>query len=325
MELSGMDLGAVALGIVALVWGADRFVLGAAGVARNLGVSTLVIGLVIVGFGTSAPELLVSAMAGLEGATGLAVGNALGSNIANIGLVLGTTALIVPLAVHSGVLKREFPVLLFMCFAVLILLWDGYLGRLDGFILVAALVGLIYWTVRLALRERDHDPLQAEVAEEIPESITMGAAVLWLVVGLVVLLAGARMVVWGAVNIAHAFGVSEVIIGLTIVAIGTSLPELAASIMGALKGEPDLAIGNVVGSNLFNLLGVLGLPALIHPEVLDASVLSRDYPVMLGLTLALFLLVYSRRRTPRIGRGSGFLLLGAYGAYMTTLYFVTVS
>ncbi len=325
MELSGMDLGAVALGIVALVWGADRFVLGAAGVARNLGVSTLVIGLVIVGFGTSAPELLVSAMAGLDGATGLAVGNALGSNIANIGLVLGTTALIVPLAVHSGVLKREFPVLLFMCFAVLILLWDGYLGRLDGFILVAALVGLIYWTVRLALRERDHDPLQAEVAEEIPESITMGAAVLWLVVGLVVLLAGARMVVWGAVNIAHAFGVSEVIIGLTIVAIGTSLPELAASIMGALKGEPDLAIGNVVGSNLFNLLGVLGLPALIHPEVLDASVLSRDYPVMLGLTLALFLLVYSRRRTPRIGRGSGFLLLGAYGAYMTTLYFVTVS
>ncbi len=325
MELSGMDLGAVALGIVALVWGADRFVLGAAGVARNLGVSTLVIGLVIVGFGTSAPELLVSAMAGLEGATGLAVGNALGSNIANVGLVLGTTALIVPLAVHSGVLKREFPVLLFMCFAVLILLWDGYLGRLDGFILVAALVGLIYWTVRLALRERDHDPLQAEVAEEIPESITMGAAVLWLVVGLVVLLAGARMVVWGAVNIAHAFGVSEVIIGLTIVAIGTSLPELAASIMGALKGEPDLAIGNVVGSNLFNLLGVLGLPALIHPEVLDASVLSRDYPVMLGLTLALFLLVYSRRRTPRIGRGSGFLLLGAYGAYMTTLYFVTVS
>ncbi len=320
-----MDLGAVALGIVALVWGADRFVLGAAGVARNLGVSTLVIGLVIVGFGTSAPELLVSAMAGLEGATGLAVGNALGSNIANIGLVLGTTALIVPLAIHSGVLKREFPVLLFMCFAVLILLWDGHLGRLDGFILVAALVGLVYWTVRLALKERDHDPLQAEVAEEIPETLAMGAAVLWLVVGLVVLLAGARMVVWGAVNIAHAFGVSEVIIGLTIVAIGTSLPELAASVMGALKGEPDLAIGNVVGSNLFNLLGVLGLPALIHPEVLDASVLSRDYPVMLGLTLALFLLVYSRRRTPRIGRGSGFLLLGAYGAYMTTLYFATVS
>ncbi len=320
-----MDLGAVALGIVALVWGADRFVLGAAGVARNLGVSTLVIGLVIVGFGTSAPELLVSAMAGLDGATGLAVGNALGSNIANVGLVLGTTALIVPLAVHSGVLKREFPVLLIMSFAALILLWDGYLGRLDGFILVAALVGLIYWTVRLALKERNHDPLQAEVAEEIPESITMGAALVWLVVGLVVLLVGARLVVWGAVNIAHAFGVSEVIIGLTIVAIGTSLPELAASVMGALKGEPDLAIGNVVGSNLFNLLGVLGVPALIHPATLDASVLSRDYPVMLGLTLALFLLAYLRRSAPRIGRGGGLLLLGGYGAYMTTLYFATVS
>ena len=320
-----MDLGAVALGIVALVWGADRFVLGAAGVARNLGVSTLVIGLVIVGFGTSAPELLVSAMAGMEGATGLAVGNALGSNIANIGLVLGTTALIVPLAVHSGVLKREFPVLLFMSVAALVLLWDGHLGRLDGFILVSALVGLIYWTVRLALKERNHDPLQAEVAEEIPESLAMGAAVLWLVVGLVVLLVGARLVVWGGVNIAHAFGVSEVIIGLTIVAIGTSLPELAASVMGALKGEPDLAIGNVVGSNLFNLLGVLGLPALIHPEALDPSVLSRDYPVMLGLTLILFLLAYNRRRAPRIGRGGGLLLLGAYGAYMTTLYFATVS
>ncbi len=320
-----MDLGAVALGIVALVWGADRFVLGAAGVARNLGVSTLVIGLVIVGFGTSAPELLVSAMAGLAGSTGLAVGNALGSNIANIGLVLGITALIVPLAVQSGVLKREFPVLLVMSFGVLLLLLDGELGRLDGVILLGCLIGLIYWTVRLALRERDHDPLQAEVAEEIPEAIGMGAAVLWLLVGLVVLLVGARMVVWGAVNIAQAFGVSEVIIGLTIVAIGTSLPELAASVMGALKGEPDLAIGNVVGSNLFNLLGVLGLPAVIHPAVLDPSVLQRDYPVMLALTVALFLLAYNWRRTPRIGRSGGLLLLGAYGAYMTTLYFAMVS
>ncbi len=320
-----MDLGAVALGIIALVWGADRFVLGAAGVARNLGVSTLVIGLVIVGFGTSAPELLVSAMAGLAGSTGLAVGNALGSNIANIGLVLGTTALIVPLAVHSGVIKREFPVLLLMSFGALLLLLDGELGRVDGVILLTTLVLLIYWTVRLAMRERDHDPLQAEVVEEIPETLGMGAALLWLLLGLVVLLVGARMVVWGAVNIAQAFGVSEVIIGLTIVAIGTSLPELAASVMGALKGEPDLAIGNVVGSNLFNLLGVLGLPAVIHPAVLDSSVLQRDYPVMLALTVALFLLAYNWRRTPRIGRSGGLVLLGAYGAYMTTLYFAMVS
>ncbi len=325
MALNGIDLGAVALGIVALVWGADRFVLGAAATARNLGVSTLVIGLVIVGFGTSAPELLVSAMAGLAQSTGLAVGNALGSNIANIGLVLGTTALIVPLAVQSGVLKREFPVLLAMSFGALLLLWDGHLGRLDGVILLLALVLLIYWTVRLAMRERNHDPLQAEVAEELPEGMSTGVALLWLLLGLGVLLVGARLVVWGGVNIAQAFGVSEVIIGLTIVAIGTSLPELAASVMGALKGEPDLAIGNVVGSNLFNLLGVLGLPAVIHPADLDPAVLSRDYPVMLGLTVALFLLAYLRRREPRIGRAGGVFLLGAYGAYMTTLYFATVS
>ena len=240
---------AVILGFAIVIKGADWFVQGAGATARNLGISPLVIGLTIVGLGTSAPEMLISIIATLDDNGGLAVGNALGSNITNIALVLGITALVVPLVVRSETLRREYPVMFLIMLVSLMLVADGVLGRLDGLILIIGMVLMLWWMVLLGKR-RDHDPMEAEYASEIPRMST-GRALLWLVIGLVLLLASSRALVWGAVNIAHFFDVSDLIIGLTIVAVGTSLPELAASLMGALRQEPDIAIGNVIGSNMF--------------------------------------------------------------------------
>ncbi|HKK13938.1 MAG TPA: calcium/sodium antiporter [Gammaproteobacteria bacterium] len=312
---------AVVAGFALLMWGADRFVAGAATTARNLGVSPLIVGLTIVGFGTSAPEMLVSATAAWQGNPGLAVGNAVGSNITNIGLILGVTALITPLEVHSGILKRELPVLLGVMILSLVLLLNGRLGRMDGVILLAAMVILIAWITRLALRGRDPDPLAQEYAQEIPSGMGTTAALGWVALGLVVLVASSRILVWGAVGIAHALNVSDLIIGLTVVALGTSLPELAASVASARKGEHDIAIGNVIGSNMFNLLAVLGLPGLIRPALLDPQVLTRDFPVMFAFTVGLFLLAYGFRTPGRITRLEGLLLVVAYCAYETLLYF----
>jgi len=311
---------AILVGFGLLVWGADRFVIGAAAIARNLGVSTLIIGLTIVGFGTSAPEMLVSAVAAWQGNPGLAIGNALGSNIANIGLILGITALISPIVVQSNMLKREFPVLLLTMLAGLALMADGDLGRLDGLLLLAGLVLMIVWLVRQGMKTRS-DPLQSEIEAEVPGRMRMGPALMWFVVGLLVLLASSRLLVWGAVSIAHALGVSDVMIGLTIVALGTSLPELAASVVSVLKGEHDLAIGNVVGSNMFNLLAVLGMPGVIRPGSFPAEILSRDFPVMIGLTLLLFVMACGLRGPGHINRYEGSALLGVYIGYMTLLYF----
>ncbi|MDR9436571.1 MAG: calcium/sodium antiporter [Thiohalophilus sp.] len=310
---------AVILGFAIVIKGADWFVQGAGATARNLGVSPLVIGLTIVGLGTSAPEMLISAIATLEGNSGLAVGNALGSNITNIALVLGITALVVPLVVRSETLRREYPVMFLIMLVSLMLVADGELGPLDGLILLTGMVLMLWWMVLLGKR-KDHDPLEAEYASEIP-TMTTPRALLWLVIGLVLLLASSRALVWGAVNIAHFFGVSDLIIGLTIVAIGTSLPELAASLMGALRKEPDIAIGNVIGSNMFNLLVVLGIPGLLGPVALEPEVLSRDFPVMIGLSIALFVMAYGFRGDGKINRFEGGLLLLAYVAYLTLLYF----
>ncbi|MCG6936269.1 MAG: calcium/sodium antiporter [Proteobacteria bacterium] len=309
---------AVLGGFAILVWGADRFVFGAAGTARNLGISPLIIGLTIVGIGTSTPEILVSAMAAWQGNPALGVGNAIGSNIANIALVLGSTALITPLVVKSETLRREYPLMFIIMLLSLLLVMDGTLSRLDGLILLAGLVIMIFWMVRLGLR-RDHDPMEAEYEKEIP-TLTTGRALLWLGLGMVLLLGSSHILVWGAVNIAHAFGVSDLIIGLTIVALGTSLPELAASVMSALRGEPDIAIGNVIGSNMFNLLAVLSLPGIIMPVRLETAVLNRDFPVMIGLSIALFIMAYGFKRDGRINRWEGGLLLGSYLAYMLMLY-----
>lgn len=315
-----MILAAAALiaGFVLLSWGADRFVLGSAAIARNLGVSTLIIGLTIVGFGTSAPEALVSALAAWEGNPGLAVGNALGSNIANIGLILGVTALIAPLAVHSDTLRRELPLLLLIMAGAFVLVVDHHLGRMDGVILLCGQAAMLWWLIRLAIQQR-RDPLAQEFAAEIPTHMAMGPALLWFAFGLIVLVVGARTLVWGAVSIAQALGISELVIGLSIVALGTSLPELAVTVTSAIKQEHDIAIGNVIGSNMFNLLMVLGLPGLIRPAGLEAAVLWRDFPLMILLGLMLFAMAYSRDAAGRITRGEGAILLAAYAAYQALL------
>jgi cation:H+ antiporter len=305
---------AVLAGFGLLIWGADRFVMGAAALARNLGVSSLLIGLTIVGFGTSAPEMLVSATASLDGSPALAVGNALGSNIANIGLILGVTALIVPLTLHSQSLRREYPLLLAATLLGSALLMDGELSRGDGFILLVGLLVAVLLVIRIGLARGPADPLAAEIAAEIPRRMPTHTALGWFALGLAVLLGGSKLLVWGAVDIALALGVSELVIGLTIVAIGTSLPELAASVASALKKEHDIAIGNVIGSNLYNLLGVLCLPGLLAPTTVDGSLLTRDLPMMLGLTLALPLLALLGKN--RLGRWAGLLLTLSFAAYL---------
>lgn len=312
---------AIAAGFALLVWGADRFVIGASATARNLGVSPLIIGLTIVGFGTSAPEMLVSAMAAWSGNPNMGIGNALGSNITNIGLVLGITAMVTPLSVHSDTLKREFPLLFAVMLIALALLLDGEMNRYDGIILLTGMASLIYWMVALGIRERrDADPMAGEYTDEIPAHMPMKLAIFWLVLGMVVLLGASRLLVWGSVNVAQWFGVSDLVIGLTIVAIGTSLPELAASVMSALKGEHDIAVGNVLGSNMFNLLAVLGMPGLIHPAPIPPELMSRDFPMMIGLTIALFVMGYGFLKPGHVTRGEGALLLVGYLAYLGMLY-----
>lgn len=315
-----LDIAAIIAGVALLVWGADRFVIGASGIASNLGLPPMIIGLTIVGFGTSAPEILVSGMAAIQGNAGLAIGNSLGSNIANIGLILGITALIAPLNVRSKTLRREYPILLAVCLGTLLLMLDGVLGRIDGLVLLAGLVAMLFAMVRIGMRSLSSDPITAEILDELPGSMSTGRAVFNFSLGLALLLFSSRILVWGAVNIATAYGVSDLVIGLTIVALGTSLPELAASIASALKNEHDIAIGNVIGSNMYNLLAVLAVPGLIAPGPFDPLALSRDMPMMIGLTLALFIISYGFGGNGRINRFEGFLLVSAFVAYQGVLF-----
>ncbi len=310
---------AIVAGIALLVWSADKFVDGASGIARNFQVPSLVIGLTIVSLCTSLPEMLVALLAAIHGNNNLGIGNAIGSNIANIGLVLGATALIAPLAVQSKLLRREFPVLLVIMLLALILMWDGDLSRLDGVVLVTGLVLLVYWLFRLGVSERD-ELLEAEFADVVPQDFDMATSIKWLVIGLVVLLLSSRMVVWGAVQIATMLGVSDLVIGLTIVAVGTSLPELVASITSVIKKEAELAIGNVIGSNMFNILAVISMPALVSPGPFDQATLSRDMPVMFVFTTALFLMGYGIKGQGRINRIEGGLLFAGFIAYLYVLY-----
>lgn len=315
------NIAAIIAGFLLLVWSADRFICGAAATARNLNVSPLVIGLTIVGFGTSAPEMLVSTMAALDQSPGLAVGNALGSNITNITLVLGMSALIMPLNVHSSILKKEIPLLLVAMLLMLLLIQDNILGRTDGLILMGSICLLMWWVTRQAVLNKSVDPMSQEYADELPKPMSTPLALLWLVLGLVFLVVSSKILVWGAVQIATEFGVSDLLIGLTIIAIGTSLPELAASVAGALKNEHDIAIGNVVGSNLFNTLAVMGIPGLIYPSTLDAGVLDRDVPVVFMLTIALVVMIYGFKGQGRINRIEGGILLACFAGYQVLLYF----
>jgi cation:H+ antiporter len=313
-----MTLAALAIlgGFALLVWSADRFVEGAAATARHAGMPSLLIGMVIVGFGTSAPEMVVSAMAAMDGSPALALGNALGSNIVNVGLILGITALVAPIAVHSKIVRRELPLLLLISLAVGALLWDSALTRLESLLLLAGFFALVGWTIFTALRNRE-DVLGAEMDQELAaHAMPLRRALFWLAVGLLLLIVSSRILVWGAVSIAQALGVSDLIIGLTIVALGTSLPELAASVIAARKGEHDIAIGNVVGSNMFNLLAVIGIAGVIAPmPTIAAEVLARDWPVMVALVVVLFATAYGFRGQGRINRAEGMLLLCAYAAY----------
>ncbi len=306
----------VIAGLVLLVWGADRFVHGAAATARNLGVAPLLIGLTIVAFATSAPEILVSAVAALQDQPGLAVGNAIGSNIANIGLVLGLTAMIRPIALKSATLRQEMPALLAVSLLTVSLFLDSFLSRVDGLVMLTGLVIVMVWLARLGMRSAATDPIAQDFDAEIPTDVGMTMAIVWLLVGLATLLLGADLLVDGAVGITQVLGVSEVVIGITIVAIGTSLPELAVSLASALKGEYGLAIGNIVGSNIFNLLAVIGVAATISEASLPPSVLSLHIFVMVAFTLVLFAMTYDYDGKAVLSRLEGLALSIAYFAYV---------
>lgn len=318
-----MSIAAVIGGLAILVWSADRFVDGAAAVAQHLGVSNLIIGITVVGFGTSAPEIAVSVIAVLEDVPGIAVGNAIGSNIANIGLILGITALLAPISVSSGLIRSEYPLLFGATVLLLWCLYDLQLDRLDGFLLLGLLVVIMAYMIhshRNGKVEADNDE------DKDDESMSSKAAWLWILLGLVLLIGSSRMLVWGASNIAHSLGVSELVIGLTIVALGTSLPELAASIASLKKSIADMAIGNVIGSNLFNTLAVVGIPPLIHGFEIDSAALYRDLPVMVVLTLLLFAMSFGgSQRLHLIGRFKGAVLFALFAAYQGYLYFEVVS
>lgn len=308
---------AVIAGLALLVWSADRFVEGAAATAQYFGMSPLLIGMVIVGFGTSAPEMVVSVLAAVQGNPGIALGNAYGSNITNIALILGITALISPIAVQPQIIRRELPILMAVTALAIWQLRDGMLSLADGVVLLVTLVALMGWTTLRGMKGRDN--IARDIADELaqPESkMSLRRALLWLVLGLVVLILSSRLLVWGAVTIAQALGVSDLIIGLTVVAIGTSLPELASSVIAARKGEHDIAVGNIIGSNLFNTLAVVGLAAAIHPMEVAAEVLYRDAMVMVLLTVLLFVFAWSQRRITRL---EGAVLCTAYAGYTAYL------
>ncbi len=307
-------------GFLLLVWGADRLVAGASATARNLGVSPLIIGLTVIGFGTSAPELVVSAIATLKGNSGLAVGNAIGSNIANIGLVLGVTALIYPLRLESTALKREYPVLLLIMLVCFLMALDGTYSQLEGWILIAGLLLVVVWIIRIGLHRPLSDPLAEEFDAEIPKDVPTRIALFWLSVGLIVLPVSSVFLVDGAITIARFLGVTDTVIGLTIVALGTSLPELATAITAALHREDDLAIGNIIGSNIFNLLGVLGIAAIIQPVDILPIILARDFPAMFLITGALYLMASDFRGPGRIGRRSGSMLLAMFIGYFIMVW-----
>ncbi len=306
------------IGLAILVWGADKLVFGSAALARNIGISPLVIGMTILAMGSSAPEMMVSATAALEGKTDTAVGNVLGSNIANIALILGITAMVKPLSIGSAVIRRELPIMLGVTLIAGMILWDNYLGFYEGILLIGLFSVFILIMLQISRKEQSHgDTLLDEQASEIPAGVNNRHALFWVIVGLILLPLGASMLVDNAVVIAKYFGMSDLVIGLTIIAIGTSLPELAASLAGALKGEDDMAVGNIIGSNVFNILAVMGIPGLLNPSLLSSQAMGRDFWVMLGVSLLLVALVLGKRR--QINRWEGALLLSCFIGYISYL------
>ena len=311
--------------LVTLVWSADKFVFGASSLARNLGISPMIIGLTIVAMGSSAPEMMVAASASLQGNANTGIGNAIGSNITNIALVLGITALFQPLTVSSSTIKREIPLILALSVLAYWMLSDSYFSFTEGLILIIGfftyIIALLAITLKRSKNVPIDDPMILEATSEVPEAVSKGSSVLWLTVGMILLPLSANFLVESSVFIAKSFGISDLVIGLTVIAIGTSLPELAASVMSIIKKEDDLALGNIIGSNIFNILAVLSLTALIAPGVVDEAAANRDAPFMIGVTLLLFIICFSRRLGYfRITRLKGLLLLLCFIAYQILLF-----
>lgn len=310
--IAGVQLAA---GFVLLIWAADRLVAGSSALAVHFGISPLVIGITLVGFGTSAPEMVVSAIASLEGNPSLAIGNALGSNTANIGLILGLTAIIYPLSIQRSTMRREFPALLIVMAITAIMMLNLAFSRFEGIVLLVGLVGLIWFMVIYSKQLPTEEHQLEHLTEEIPVAMKNSTAVIWTLVGITVLPVAAHILVTGAVSLATIVGVSEAVIGLTVVALGTSLPELAAAAASALKKEDDLAIGNILGSNIFNLLGVLGISAFIAPMAIEPDLVRRDLLVMFIMTGLLAMLVWRRTGVGKVTRSSGAVLLVFFIAY----------
>lgn len=314
----------VVIGLVLLVYGADIFVVGAASIARIMGMSSFMIGLTIVGFATSAPEMIVGSVSAWNEKTAIAVGNAIGSNITNISLVLAVSIIIVPITFSAKHLKREYLLMVGSIIIAILLLLDNKLDRIDGIILLIAIVLAMYAIVRIALNTKEDQTVKDEYEAEYAHPDSPIKSTVKLFLGLIILLAGAELLVRGSTQIAREFGVSDLIIGLTIVAIGTSLPELAASITSLLKKEADIAIGNIIGSNMFNMLAVLALPALIYPVSIEPEVFSRDLPVMCGLSVLLALMLFATKKQ-KLYRAEGFFLLACFIGYQYILYIQSVS
>ena len=311
---------AVVIGLAVLVWSADKFVDGAVGVAEFCGMSTLLIGMVIVGFGTSAPELTVSAISASQGNPALALGNAYGSNIANIALILGATALISPILMQRSVIRGDLPILIAVSLLSIALVWDGSVVRWNGVLLLVVFALVMAYSIWRELKKARVEASNSVEEESAGKQTSLGKSIFWLVLGLALLVASSRALVWGAVEIARTLGVSDLLIGLTIVAVGTSLPELASSIAAARKGENDLALGNIIGSNLFNTLAVVGLAATISPmDEIEKAVTYRDMPLMTALTVALIVLGFRRKGDGRLNRIAGAILLAVYIGYLALL------
>ncbi|EKO4254385.1 calcium/sodium antiporter [Vibrio parahaemolyticus] len=315
-------LEAVALlivGLVLLVWSADKLVFGSAAIARNVGISPLVIGMTILAMGSSAPEMMVSATAAWDGKTDTAVGNVLGSNIANIALILGITALIKPLSISSAVIRRELPLMIAVTVLAGILLWNSHLGFCEGVLLFVLFGAFLFAMLQISRKEqKSGDAFLEDQESEIPQGVSNPKAIMWVVIGLILLPLAASLLVDNAVIIAKHFGMSDLVIGLTIIAIGTSLPELAASLAGVLKGEDDMAVGNIIGSNVFNILAVMGLPGIINPSTLSEYAMGRDFWVMLGVSLLLVAMCLGKSRS--INRLEGAILFTCFLGYQVYLF-----
>lgn len=316
ITILGLLLGFLLLGIAA-----DRFIESCIAIAKRYGMSPLLIGMLLVGFGTSFPEMVVSSMAAIKGNAGLSIGNVIGSNIANIGMCLGIAALVSPLVVHSRIVKKDYAILVFFSLVVGVFIYSGQLTRSDGVILVVLLLsylGAIFYFDRQATKKKD--TMQTELEANIPQhKMSLTKAWVWWVIALAMIFGSSELLINSAVTIAKWFHVSDLIIGLTVVAIGTSLPELAATVMAVRKNEHDIAVGNVVGSNIFNLLAVLPMPALISPTKLSSMLWYRDYPIMIGITVLLWILTLIKPNKGMIGRPSGAILLLLFIAYIITV------